>query len=491
MATIEAVEGTVAEEPTPAERPQGVRMVVLFYVAFAVAGMSLGLRRLHDNSFLWHLQTGKYILDHGIPYHDPYSFSAYGSKWVAQSWLAELTYGVLDRSIGAFGIRLFDAAVGACIATLLFYVAWKCSRDRLRAFLLAGLSLIVMLQVWTERPLLIGLLAMLVVVVIVEVPSSFVARHVRVSLPLTMWIWANVHGTFSIGFGFLALHLIGRWLEGAPPLRGRERDITIGTAIASAAVFLNPYGIDLVLFPIRLMGRGQVLAHVEEWQSPNFRDLGGMFFGLLIVVTLIVFARKSPGKRDLLVSIVFLLLGLWAVRNVGLAAIVVLPVLARLVRPERERKNADGRNPLNRIALLALFFVGIFFVVWACGQPNFDLKRYPVAAYDNLQQRHLDGQRLLTTDAWGGYLIADAWPTQHVFYDDRYDMYPLAVTAAYDKLAGLGAGWQKTLDDYKIDVVMWPNGGPILQGLALDSNWQQIYTDKVATVYVRKSLLRS
>jgi hypothetical protein len=451
--------------------------------------MSLGLRRLHDNSFLWHLQTGKYILDHGIPYHDPYSFSAPGAKWVAQSWLAELIYGALDRSIGAFGIRLFDAAIGACIATLLFHIAWKCSGDRLRAFGLAALSLVVMLQVWAERPLLVGLLAMVVIVIVCELPQSLVGRHARWAIPITMWIWANVHGTFALGFGYLALHLIGRWMEGAPPLRDREREITIGTAIASVVVFLNPYGLDLILFPIRLMGRGQVLAHVEEWQSPNFKDVGGIFFGIFIVTTILIFARKSPSKRDLLVSIVFLVLGFWAVRNVGLTVIVVLPVLARLVRPKQARPNAEGRSPVNRIAVVALLFVGVFFLTWAYGQPNFDLKQYPVAAYDNLQQRHLDGHRMLTTDAWGGYLIADAWPKQHVFYDDRYDMYPLAVTAAYDKLAGLGAGWQKTLDDYKIDIVMWPKGGPILQGLALDPDWQQIYTDKLATIYARKSLL--
>jgi len=489
MATIEAVEGDVRSEPVADQRPRGVRMVVLFYVTFAVCGMSLGLRQLHDNSFLWHLQTGKFILDHGIPHADPYSFSAFGSKWVAQSWLAELSYGVLDRSIGAFGIRLFDAVIGGLVATLLFYVGWKCARDRLRAFLVSGLALVVMLQVWAERPLIVGLLAMLVIVIVCEVPQSTVARHAGVVIPITMWVWANVHGSFSLGFAYLALHLVGRWVEGHHPLRDRERNITIGTAIASVAIFLNPYGLDLVLFPIRLMGRGQVLAHVEEWQSPNFRDLGGMLFALFMVTTIVIFARKGAGKRDLFVSLAFLLLGLWAVRNVGLAVIVVLPVIARLVRPERERANAEGRSSLNRIAVAALLVLAVFFVVHAYSQPDFNLKQYPVAAYDNIQQRHLDGRHIFTTDAWGGYLIADAWPKQQVFYDDRYDMYPLAVTADYGKIADLGVGWQAALDTNKIDIVMWPKSGGLVSGLALDPAWQQIYVDKVAVVYARKTLL--
>ena len=60
-------------------------------------------RKLTDNSFFWHLRTGEYILDHGIPHHDVFSYTAPGTKWVAQSWLAEVTYGVLYRSVG--GVR--------------------------------------------------------------------------------------------------------------------------------------------------------------------------------------------------------------------------------------------------------------------------------------------------------------------------------------------------------------------------------------------------
>ena len=44
---------------------------------------------------------------------------------------------------------------------------------------------------------------------------------------------------------------------------------------------------------------------------------------------------------------------------------------------------------------------------------------------------------MLTTDAWAGYVIYKYWPEQHVFFDDRYDMYPIAVTAAYNKVLSL------------------------------------------------------
>ena len=71
-------------------------MAGLFTIAFALGGWRAGLSRLSDNSFFWHLRTGRLILDSGLPRTDPYSFSASGTDWVGQSWLADLFYGVID-----------------------------------------------------------------------------------------------------------------------------------------------------------------------------------------------------------------------------------------------------------------------------------------------------------------------------------------------------------------------------------------------------------
>jgi hypothetical protein len=87
-----AVEETAVTTPH-----RGITMAALITALFGVGGFALGSGSLGDNSFLWHLRTGKLILDHGIPHRDPYSFTAAGTRWIAQSWLVELMYGALSR----------------------------------------------------------------------------------------------------------------------------------------------------------------------------------------------------------------------------------------------------------------------------------------------------------------------------------------------------------------------------------------------------------
>jgi hypothetical protein len=487
MAVTEARAAAEESGTDAPARVLGPRMSTVATAGFAVAGLSLGIRRLHDNSFMWHVRTGHYILDHGIPRHDPFSYTAPGAKWVAQSWLAELLYGSLQRAWGPFGIRIFGAVLGILVGGALFHVTWRLTGDRIRAIGLAGLAFVVMVQVWSERPLMLGLASMLALVALVELPESRLGRRPMLALPVLMWLWANVHGTFALGFFYLALHLVGRALEGAPPTRGRERQLLRASVLAGVLILANPYGIDLVLFPLRLLGRGDVLNGVEEWQSPNFRDLGGYLFGAWIVVMVVIFARKHVGRRDLLVSLAFLVLGLWAVRNVGLAVVVALPVLARAVR--RDPAVVDERRHFNRYVIALLVLTSALGVVRATREPNWDFKRYPAKAYAELRRQHLIGARLFTTDGWGGYVIGVAWPDQKVFFDDRYDMYPLDIQHSYGVISGLFPGWDSELDKYKVEVIMWPKNSPLSQGLTQSKAWTKTYTDDKAVIFVRSKLL--
>ena len=141
-------------------------------------------------------------------------------KWVAESWLAELLYGVLDRAAGPFAIRVLGGLVGALIGVLAFRLALRLSRERIRAALLTVAALGGLYTLWSERPLLLGVLFFLILLWIVEVPDSIVGRHPLVALPVVFWVWANVHGTFALGFAYLALHLLGRWFDGDAAGRG-------------------------------------------------------------------------------------------------------------------------------------------------------------------------------------------------------------------------------------------------------------------------------
>jgi hypothetical protein len=470
---------------TAARRAPGLEL--LFTLTFALIGWDVGIGRLGDNSFFWHLRTGELILDHGIPHTDPYSFTAHGTTWVAQSWLAELLYGALDRSFGAFSIRVLGGILGVLIATLAFRLALRKCRDRIRATLLTLAALAGVYTLWSQRPLLFGLVLLLVLLWIVEVPDSIVGRHPFVWLPVLFWLWANVHGTFALGFLYLALHLLGRWLDGSRPWEGRERQHAIGALIAFAVLFVNPYGAALVTFPIELLSRGDILNHVVEWRSPDFRQKFGYVYAVWIVVMIVAFSRGAHrvSRRDLLVSIPFLLLGFWALRNVGIAPLVILPIAAAALSVDEQR--ADDRRPIGWVLAAILVVAAVGVGAQAAGKPDFAFGDEPVQAMHAIEQQGLLGRHIFNNDGWGGYIILQHWPRQHVFLDDRFDMYPRAVITDYLDISGTTTRWEKLLDKYHVDAVLVRKGSPLAVLLAASTHWRRTHIDKLAVVYVRTS----
>lgn len=475
------------EAPGPARRrPPAPGTAVLCTVAIAVGGWIIQLGPLIDNSFLWHLKTGHWILDHGFPRHDPFSFTAPGEPWVLQSWLAEVIYAGTDRLAGPEGIRLLRGLLGMAIAVLAYRLALRLSRHTARAAFIAAASVAASMPFWSSRPLVFGILALLLLVWVVEVPDSGFGSRPMPTIPIIMWLWANLHGTFALGFVYLALHLGGRWLDGHPPNAGRERRLGTAALVGFALCFANPYGAPLVTFPVRLLSRGDVLRQVVEWSSPDFRSVFGILFGIWLAALLAVLlpARRRLTRRDTLIVVVFVLLALWAQRNIALAAFTGMPVLARHSAAAELR---DRARVLNYALIAALVALGAKATTTLLAKPDFDLApHYPVPAMRAVENRGLLGRRLATTDYWGAYLIHAYWPRQRVFLDDRYDMYPSAMFDDYYELLVAKPTWQGVLDRWRIDVVVWPTDTALTQLLTVSPGWSRVYRDQQATVFARR-----
>lgn len=468
------------------------RLATLFALAFAAGGWHAGLSQLSDNSFFCHLRTGQWIVEHGIPHRDIYSFVAAGTPWVSESWLAELLYGVIDRLFGPLGLRVLTAFTSAGIAVMAYQLALGLAHDRVRAVLLSLIALGTSFTLWSARPLLLGLVTFVALTWIVEAEQSGLGRHPLLSIAPVIWLWANIHGTFALGLIYLVLHCLGRWLDGFPPWRSRERQLCVAGAIGFALCFINPYGAKLVIAPLHLLARKDLLRAVVEWKPVDFRNPTDFrtslyFTWLLTFIACMVVERGRLARRDLLVSAPFLLLGLWAQRNIVLAPMVTLPVAARAIAKTSER--AEPGLKLNWAIAASIVVLVIRWTAAAVERPNFDFEGYPAAAMQTLAAKGLLGRRLLSTDAWNGFIILRWWPRQYIFMDDRYDIYPSAVAMALKDLSQGQGGWRQMLATYRIEVVVWPLRPAMLKALEAEQGWIEVYRDATAAVFAKKTLL--
>src|SRR5262249_39262955 len=105
-------------------------------------------------------------------------------------------------------------------------------------------------------------------------------------LSLLMLLWANLHGSFTIGllllYIFAAFSCYGKLVQRD---YARCRRILLMLLVVSVSSLLTPYGVYSALLLYEVMNMKFVQANVIEWMPPNFQTYSGFVWYLVALFT--------------------------------------------------------------------------------------------------------------------------------------------------------------------------------------------------------------
>ena len=310
-----------------------------------------------------------------------------------------------------------------------------------------------------------------------------------------------------MGFVLLGVYLLGG-LAGLAALQPAERpallrklrQLAVAIGACLAVCLVNPYGYRILLFPFRLVSDNFMMDRVSEFQSPDFHSWLPFKYLLLLLIAIFALSRKSITPTELVLVLIFTYMALYSVRYIPLFALVTAPILARkldeakgvlrgkIADLARERSKKAARVD----ARAAGYFwpaIAVFTVVAALlyGHPThaFDRSAKPVDACEFLMKEKIAGN-MFNSDDFGDYLVYRNYPAYKVFIDGRLDMYGSALLREYHQVIDFEPGWESVLEKYGITWIMFSSGSRLSRYLLQDRNWALIYSDPVASIFVKK-----
>jgi hypothetical protein len=311
-----------------------------------------------------------------------------------------------------------------------------------------------------------------------------------------------------MGLVLLGIYLLGNLLYAASGAPEESADARLKAKLlfwcagaTGIAALVNPFGYKILLFPFHLTADPVLMNHVAEFLSPNFHETLPFKYMLLATIAALALARSPTNLIECGLLTVVTYMALYSVRHVSLFAIIAAPILlrasecivSRLSTPWLEfyrRRNANLSSidtKLRGYLWPNLALLSIIGLAWTGHlRYEFDDKVHPVAAVDFLQREPISGN-MFNNDEFGDYLIFRAWPKYRVFIDGRSDMYRGAYINPYIKAANALPGWRHVLEQFKIDWVFFNTNSPIIAALSEQSDWHPIYTDKIATIFVKNN----
>jgi hypothetical protein len=331
---------------------------------------------------------------------------------------------------------------------------------------------------WSERPFMIGLLALC---------ATMLAAEGRLDprwlLPIG-WVWLNSHGSFPLGVVYLVAVLAGERLDGSPLQTTARAAKWLVLGLLSGVI--NPLGPRLLLFPVELLRRQDVLRHVQEWQAPTFTTLSERIFLLQLGLAILALVRR-PSYRGGLVVVVFTVAALLGARNMAVASLVFVPVLAGAWSNVGALRS-DSRSSIARaLAVVSLAMLVIVPVGTLRRTAHFELDSYPVASLEFLQEEGVDLEEvhLAAPERVGNLLDLRDGAGRAVFFDDRFDMFSDEVNEANLALFDATADRDEVLDRYDISLVLYPRLATLTQLLQLDDAWRTLHKEKHWTLVCR------
>lgn len=463
-------------------------MLLLVAVIFAFSVDSIA-----EPDIWWHLRTAKDLLQfHTLTPVDKYSFTAAGMPRMNYEWLSELPYFLAFKVLGLQGVFTVYFTVLVLIYFGVYYRSsgadWAdCKNATVSTFVaicMGGISI-------GPRTFLFGWLCMTGLLLILDRFRN-TAKGLWLLPPLFAG-WINLHGSWLFGMIVLAVTIASGLVEGEWGSvvtrrwsRQESKSLLLASGISLAALFANPFGYKLVLYPFDFLFHQQVnLQYVEEWLPVNFSTTAGKLtmFMLLALLAAALFSRKKWRLDEVLLLAFALWMGLSHGRFLFFAGLIVAPIITpRLdLLPPYDREM--DKPWLNAIIMTAVAAMMIFSFPTAAKLQQQINEQFPVAALDFIERHQLTGH-IFNQYGWGGYMVWNT-PELKTFIDGRADIFVYnGVFEDFLKTRDLEKPFE-VMDKYKIQYVLYPPNRPLAYLLQHSSDWRLVYSDKIAQLFER------
>jgi hypothetical protein len=474
---------------------------------------------------LWgHLAYGRWIAEHGVPTLEPllplqrgvpFLDLAWGSQWggflIYQQWgLAGIQAAAALLILGSAG--LLSGAVLRRTESL-----WAALVTCLAFLLLDSQQLLTNLNLMA-RPQLAGLACFVAVFVLATSPS--VSRWKLPLIGLIFVLWGNLHGSFPVGWGVLGLLSVGRYIDFSRRARHvcagwsdqRFQFLFCATCLSCLGVLVNPYGIGAY---------GEVLAvashpnvrDLVEWEPLTLRMMQGQFaaIGAFALACLYRLSPRRVTTGELLLLVVFGVAALWTSRMIVWWAPLAAYYLGLHLAAATGAQFRAARFPVSRTGLNSVVAAGLCWIAFAItpfgglvlhGPKDVDemARRFrrsvspftPVELTDWLNRNEVPSGQVFNCSEWGDYLLFAGPPQLPLFVYSHVHLTPREVWQDYREISyGLTSEWQTRLDRYGVNSVIMDHRahGEMIRKLTRDPQWEQVYDDRLGSVFFRRNPL--
>lgn len=463
-----------------------------------------------DPDYWWHLRNGQWMVEHGeILRTDPFSYTMFGEPRIAYDWLADIGLYHFLETFGHVGVALLIAFFSLIIYITIFYTVP--GHIYIKFIIIAPILLFLSRPALTPRPQIISFLFFTWILFLTYRYKRGMPPKWLLLMPLIFALWGNLHGGWSVAAIFMIVVTIGEALNNllnsqSPYIMKWDRlKWYFGAcALSAGALFLTPFGLELVLLPFDAFSSlSSWNSQITEWHPTKINNTRGItlvIFTILYAVCVLVpaYRKRQMDWSHLLIGLVMGYMAYRYSRSVVFFGLVGTPIIIEQLSiwvnqtawGKATQNQKVGKTPTQIKIKLALFVTMAIFVMsyasWELSNDRIQERlrdSLPIDAVNIMKEEQLP-QRLYSHYDWGGYLLWEA-PEYPVFIDGRTDLYRDFYFEWRNILSG--EGWEEAFSEWDVQTVLVYPYNPIATILSEHPDWETVYADENSILLTYKT----
>ncbi|MBI5430501.1 MAG: hypothetical protein HY938_08605 [Nitrosomonadales bacterium] len=458
-----------------------------------------------DFDLYWHLANGREMVNTAtIVSREVFSYTHFGEKFANHEWLGQIIFYLVWDHLGPYGLLGFKLLLVALMVWTLYRTLRNENTRSGIAALLCVLAVFAGINRYHERPELFSLFnTALLGFILYGFRSNRLPRRILWLIPLILVAWDWLHGAVY-GLTFLTLFVAGenakRWLPRQQPLASAElKYLNRCFALTMLAMLVNPLGLrSYGIFVGYVIGEADFNQVITEFTPVNWDEFKVF---ILLLVWAVLLALRNWRRLDvthLLLMVVFGGAALRFNRVTGVAAIVLVPVIASLlgtsIRQARGKLEASLHTATLAVAGVLLLGDGYLVKFGGTEAPpendkyyymkmydlgfdySVDENFYPVGAVNFIKEQGITGH-MYNSGNLGGYLSYRITPERRIFQYNMGRVFgdPFYFVSHPDNLA-----------KWNIDYAIIDTESE-LGTLFPERDWAEVYRDEAAILVVRRT----
>jgi hypothetical protein len=445
------------------------------------------------------LVAGRDVWQNGIPQHETLTVVAHGVRWIDQQWLSQLaSYGIYRLGgLGLFGLvstALFVASVGGATAG-----ARRLGAPSRAVLMVLPLSLILIVPRHEVRTQEFAMPLFVILTYLLARDSRTPSRRVYWCFPLLV-LWANLHGTVTLGAGLVALrgvtvawerrHLLGH------SLRQWKRPVALILG-ASASILITPYGLGILDYYRTTIVSSTLRHAVSEWQPITTAPVTAAVFFVLAGIALWAFGRH--GKRtttwERLAILVLAAGSISVIRNVlffALLALMIVPLSladhGRVAEQPADRTRGRINGLLAAGAVAAVVIAGAAALMRPAAVIELHAQRTGVLDAVEQATQADPSLRVLADDHFADWLLwRDPALSGRLANDVRFELLTANQIDELNAVFGvIGPNWKQAARGYRLLVLDKAYDPNAVQAFLREPGRRVLYDDGERLVILRR-----